>query len=505
MAATLLGIDVGTSLVKVCLIDSTAECLAELQNPIQTEMPRAGVAEQSGSAILAEVIGLLQALVERFPKAASQIAAIGVSGQTAGSIAVDRNGKPLTPWYPSALDTRFRPHLERMKIVAGRELFTLNGAWPFTTPRILWWRDTAPQMFEKIACVPSLSGFIVGSLAQEPLAAMAIDSTTLTWYGAADLAARKWNAGLIRIFDLPEHILPKLVPSFSVTGKLGIQVADRTGLRSGIPLVVGIGDTVGSLIGANVLSPGEVYSVNGSFTNYLVCLDRCLIDDGEERFQPLPSPLEDVWYAILYIGGGGLVHRQIAKLLGDALHDFSSLDDAAIKIAPGAKGLTFMPYFLGRFCPPEPHASGGFHGLTLSHDRGEIWRAVLEGLTFDLIDLTEAIASRIKEWRPRRLRLTGGGAKSALWCQMQADMLGVVADRFRSSPSAAIGAALHAGVGVGIWPDLRIAASQIQAPVEIFTPDLEKTSAYQKLAKRRRGLIESLRPSWDYLQQQEIE
>jgi xylulokinase len=495
-SATLLGIDVGTSVIKACLIATDATCLAEVERPIGTHMPRAGVAEQDGAVMVAEVVGLLAELVARCPDAAGRVAAIGASGQNAGSIAVGHDGAPLTPWYPSALDTRIRPQLERMKGIAGAELFARNGAWPFTTPRMLWWRDTSPAVFERIACVPPLGAFIIGSLAEQPLAAMAADATTLTWYGAADLAARRWDAGLVRAFDVPEHILPTLVPSFSVVGALSEAIGAKTGLASGIPLAVGIGDTVASLIGANVLSPGEVYSVNGSFTNYLVCVDRCLVDVGAERYQPLASPLDDVWYAILYVAGGGFVHRQMAALLGG---DFATLDAAAAGVAPGADGLLFMPYVLGRFCPPEPRASGGFHGLTLAHGRGEVWRAVLEGLTFDLLDLTEAVSARIAGWRPDIVRLTGGGAKSALWCQMQADMLGLPGERFRSAPSSPVGAALTAGVAVGVWPDLRTAAARIRLPCEGFTPNLDNATAYARLLARRRGLIEQLRPSWNYL------
>lgn len=499
MSPTLLGIDVGTSLIKACLIDADATCLVEVERAVATAMPQAGVAEQDAGAMIAAIIEMLAEIVAREPEAAGRVAAIGASGQTAGAMAVGSDGAPLTPWFPSALDTRFRPQLERMKATAGAELFARNGAWPFTTPRILWWRDTAPEVFDRIACSPPLASFVIGALAQDPLAAMAADATTLTWYGAADLAAGCWDSGLVRAFDLPQHILPRLVPNLSVVGALSAGMADRTGLRTGIPLAVGIGDTVASLIGANVLAPGEIYSVNGSFTNYLVCLDRCLIDAGEERYQPLASPLPDVWYAILYIAGGGFVHRRMAELLGGGAADFAALDAAAATVAPGADGLLFMPYVLGRFCPPDPTASGGFHGLTLAHGRGEVWRAVMEGLTFDLLDISEAIAARLPGWRPHALRLTGGGARSALWCQMQADMLGVPGERFRSAPSAPAGAALCAGVAVGVWPDLRTAADRIRLPAERFDPDREKTRAYAHLAARRRGLIERLRPGWAYL------
>ena len=501
MSVTVLGIDVGTSLIKACLIDERATCLVEVERAVETAMPRAGVAEQDAGAIATIVRELLAEIVVRAPEAAATVAAIGASGQTAGAMAVDRRGAALTPWFPSGLDTRFIPHLERMKALAGAELFARNGAWPFTTPRILWWQETQPEMFAQIACVPSLAGFVIGSLSDDPLPAMAIDATALTWYGAADLMASRWDEGLVDRFGLPGLALPPVVPRLSIVGRLSAQVAAATGLTAGIPLAVGIGDTVASLIGANVLTPGEVYSVNGSFTNYLVCLDRCLIDAEGERFQPLASPLSDVWYAILYIAGGGFTHRHVAALLGanaDAA-GFAELDGLAARSPPGAAGLSFMPYLLGRFCPPEPRASGGLHGLSLAHGRGDIWRAVLEGLTFDVLDMTDAIAGRIDGWRPQTLRLTGGGANSRLWCQIQADMLGVPAQRFVASPSAPTGAALTAGVAAGVWRDLRDAAANIRLPSESIEPNLAHAAAYADLARHRRGLIERLRPSWNHL------
>ena len=501
MSQTVLGIDLGTSLIKVTLIDEQARTLSELERPIATVMPKAGTAEQSVEAMLRDVLAMMAEIAVRHPAAVRRLVAIGASGQTAGAMAVDQAGKALTPWYPSGLDTRFRPQLEQMKAVAGPAIFASNGAWPFLLPRLAWWRETMPATFERMARVPSLAGFVLGSIAEDPLNTMAVDATTMTWAGAADLAGRRWNPALMAAFGLPLNLLPPVVPSMSVVGRLSSTLAAATGLPGGLPLAVGIGDTVASMIGVNVLTPGEVYSVNGSFTNYLVCLDRCLIDAGGERFQPLASPLEDVWYAILYIAGGGFMHRHMAGLLGtgDDLPDYAALDAAAALVPPGALNLTFMPYALGRFCPPQPEASGGLHGFTLAHGRGEIWRAVLEGLSFDLLDLTNGVASHLPGWRPHTLRLTGGGARSALWCQMQADMLGVPAQRFSDGASAAVGAALTAGVAAGLWPDLRTAAARLHLKGEAFNPDHAATAAYAGLAERRRSLMEHLRPSWTYL------
>jgi xylulokinase len=501
MTATLLGIDIGTSLIKAAPVNGRAVCLAAAETPVSTMMPEAGTAEQDTSAILAHVFRLIREIAERQPAAARHVAAIGASGQTAGAMAVDGGGAALTPWYPSGLDTRFLGQLAEMKAKVGPALFASNGAWPFMTPRLAWWRDVMPQVYARIAMAPSLAGFVLGSMAEDALPAMAMDATTMTWSGAADIAHRRWNRDLVRDAGLSPDMLAPDVPSLSIVGHLGERAAKRAGLRQGIPLAVGIGDTVASMIGANVLTPGEVYSVNGSFTNYLVCLDRCLIDQDTERFQPLASPVDDVWYVILYIAGGGFVHHRLAGLLsgGEGPPDYRMLDDAAALIAPGSDGLCFMPYALGRFCPPEPRASAGFHGLTLAHGRGAIWRSVLEGLSYDMLELTDGVSARIEGWRPQALRLTGGGARSALWCQMQADMLGVPAQRFSAADSAPIGAALAAGTATGIWGDLRQAAAQLRIPGESFAPDRTRTEAYARLVGRHRRLAEALKPSWSHL------
>jgi xylulokinase len=128
-----------------------------------------------------------------------------------------------------------------------------------------------------------------------------------------------------------------------------------------------------------------------------------------------------------------------------------------------------------------------------------MWRAVIEGLTFDLHDLTEAVSQRIDGWHPEALRITGGGANSALWCQVQADMIGAPGERYRSAPSAPIGAALVAGVALGVWPDLQTAVSNIRKDGERFEPDPLRVERYRELALARQSLIETLRPSWDYL------
>ncbi len=501
MPSRLLGIDLGTSLIKVCIIDERARCLAEIETPVHTSLPGNGIAEQDAGAMLSDTLRLISTLVDRFPNDAAAINGIGVSGQTAGAMAVDRLGVPITPWFPSAMDTRTRPQIDRMKAEFGSLLFAKNGAWPFTTPRILWWRDTSPSLFRRIALVPSLAGFIVGSISERPLESMAIDGSAMTWYGAANLAQRTWDDDLVYATGFPDHLLPPVAPSLSRIGTLSREVADATGLRTGIPLAVGIGDTVASMVGANVLTPGEVYSVNGSFTNYLVCLDRCLIDSETELYQPLASPLADVWYAILYVAGGGFVHKQMAQFLCgvDNTPDYSILDRMGSEVSPGSDGLTFLPYALGRFCPPVPAASAGFCGLRLEHGRGNCWRSVLEGLTYDLLDMTEVIATRIEGWKPQILRMTGGGARSSLWCQIQTDMLGVPGNRTNDAPGAPVGAALTAGVANGIWSDLREATRFISYSEESFAPDRRHTEQYLRLAEARRGLIERLKPVWTYL------
>lgn len=498
MSGTFLGIDVGTSLIKLALIDETANCLAEVERPLATHMPRSGVAEQDGAAIVATVAELMSELSGRLPDAIRRLAAISASGQSAGAIAVDRDGKPLTPWYPSALDTRFRPQLDALRQRLGPRLFRANAAWPYTVPRLLWWRETGVADWSRIASVPSLAGFVLGSLADDPLPAMAMDASALTWYGAADLQRRRWDDELVELIGLDRRHLPPIEPSGTVVGRLSSAVAAATGLPAGVPLIVGLGDTVASLVGANVLDPGDVLSVNGSFTNYLVCLDRCLNDAAHEMVQPLASPLPDVWYALLYIGGGGFVHRQMAEsLAGVADADaYARLDAEAAAEPPGCGGLTFLPYSLGRFCPPEPGARGGFHGLAMGHGRGALWRAVVEGLTYDLIDMVDIVKEQIPGWRPKRIRITGGGGNSRLWCRIQADMLGVPGERYLAAPSAPVGAALHAGVAVGAWPDLRSAASLIRLEAESIPFDAEATATYADAARRRRRLIEALQPVW---------
>ena len=501
MPRTLLGIDLGTSLIKVCLIDDYARCLAEIEAPVKTSLPGNGIAEQDAGAMLADTLRLVSELVDRYPEDAATVAGIGVSGQTAGAMAVDRSGDPITPWFPSAMDTRTRPQIERMKAEFGSLLFERNGAWPFTTPRILWWRESAPEVYRRISLVPSLSGFVVGSMSESRLESMAIDASAMTWYGAADLAARTWDDDLVRAAGFSSNLLPPVAPSLTNVGVLSHEAASVTGLCAGIPLAVGIGDTVASMIGANVLTPGEVYSVNGSFTNYLVCLDRCLIDTETELYQPLASPLRDVWYAILYVAGGGFVHKQTAQFLCgvDDNPDYDLLDRLGSEISPGSGGLTFFPYALGRHCPPDPAASAALCGLRLEHGRGECWRAVLEGLSYDLLDMTESISERIDNWKPKILRMTGGGAKSSLWCQIQTDMLGVPAVRTSQVPGAPIGAALTAGVAVGIWPELRTATRLISFGEEEFEPVAGHADDYRRLTANRRGLIKRFKPVWTYM------
>jgi xylulokinase len=390
---------------------------------------------------------------------------------------------------------------------AGDRVIELNGAAPFTAPRMMWWRDEDPELFARIDRVMNLVAYVTGKLGNLTRDEAFIEASYLSWHGLADTRNRCWSKELASTFDLPLEKLPRIVDACEVVGGLSEEAAGMCGIPSGVPLVAGVGDQVATYIGAGVVEAGYLMDGAGTFSVLGTCVDRFFADTRHRVWNVIAAPKSlGLWYPVMYIGGGGLVHRWSADLFfehlmsqesphrktGSGIH-YSVLDHLAGEVPAGSDGLIFVPHLFGRSCPEEPEMRGAWLGLTTSHTPAHLFRAVLESIAYDYAVSLEALRDYLPEVDFKQVRVTGGGAASHLWTQIKASVLGIPYGGLQRSSMAAAGTALLGGHAVGLFSDIASVAKQWAVLTETTMPRPGLTSVYANYVQAYRQALKDLK------------
>ncbi len=528
MADYVIGVDLGTSVVKATLVavhahvqppggpangagsgaDSAAgSIVATVSRTVEMHLPGQGQAEQDPEEFVAAALSTLGEVVARAQVEPCSVAAIAFSGQMGGAMAIDRRGHTLTPWYPSTLDMRYQPYLQPVLAAAGPRLLAVGGAVPILAPRIAWWRGEMPALYGQIDKVLLIANYVAARLCSLAGDDIFCDASYLTWTGLADTARRTWSDELADLWGVTRDRLPRIVGGSDVVGRLSSEAAQRSGLCAGTPVVAGVGDQVAGFLGAGLVEPGQLIDVAGTFPVFATCLDRCLMDAEHQIFQPLPGPLgDDHWYALMYIGGGGLTHHWFAAQYGlfdmpdggrrlaeeDARLAYAQLDAMAADLPPGAQGMLCIPHLLGRACPPDPAVRGAWLGFTWTHNPGHFYRSLLEAIAYDYAQALAVLRQALPSLPYDGVRVIGGGSRSAVWNQIKADVLGLPYVRLPDGDRAALGCAILAGHGAGIYADMAAAARSFAQSRDTTLPRAEWHAYYQ-------GYVEVYRRAFDQL------
>ena len=499
----LIGIDLGTSVVKTSLFDTDGKALADATRETALDQPAPGRAEQRGDEFYAAALETLKEVVDKTGIPPASVAAITFDGQMAGAIAIDDEWNALTPWYPSALDNRYQPYVAEMQARVGDRLFELNGSLPFMAPRMLWWQDQNPDLYRQISKVLILANYVAGRMANLTADEAFVDPSYLTWIGVSDTARRAWSEEIAGACDIPLEKLPRIVPATSVIGYLSAEAASACGLVQGIPLIAGAGDQVAGFMGAGLVAEGQLVDVAGTFPVLATTLADFFADTEYQMLQPLAGPIgDDHWYSMMYISGGGLTHRwyrdqfageELAQAALEGVSAYELLDGRAAAAPPGSDGLLFIPHLVGRACPSDPAVRGSWLGFTWTHTRAHFYRSVLESIAYDYAQALEIVRSYTPDVHFSEVRVVGGGANSDLWNQIKADVLGVPYVRLQREDVAALGCAIMGGHAVGIYPDMAATAAQFAQTVRRVEPQPAQHDHYQAYVQAYTHAFDQLR------------
>ncbi len=469
-----VGLDVGTTGVKALAVTASGEVAAHAERGYPLSTPRAGWSEQdpddwwtAAESALAEV------------SAGQEVAGIGLSGQMHGLVALDGSDRPLRPailWN----DQRTGAECKEIEAVVGLDRLielTGNRALPgFTAPKLLWLRTHEPETYAQIAriCLPKdyVRLRLTGSWAID----VADASGTLLF----DVARRRWSQEVVELLAIRDDWLPPALESQDVSGETA----------SGLPVAAGAGDQQAAALGVGITGPGPASLVLGTSGVVFAALPEYRPDELA-RVHVFCHAVPGGWEAmgVMLSAAGSLqwLHDTIAPDLG-----FDALVAAAERWQPGTDGLLFLPYLQGERTPhADPHARGAFAGLQLRHDRGALVRAVLEGVAFglrDSLDLLRGLGVEVT-----RARVSGGGARSGLWLEICAAVLGLPLERTVVEEGSAFGAALLGGVAGGLFADLHDAVAATVRTREVVEPNPGWEDAYSELRPRFRALYPALR------------
>ncbi|HWJ24793.1 MAG TPA: xylulokinase, partial [Gemmatimonadaceae bacterium] len=372
-----------------------------------------------------------------------------------------------------------------------RDLASNPALEGFTLPKVLWLRKHEPEAFARTAKVVLAKDYVryrlTGALATDPSDA----SGTLLY----DVAHDRWSRDMLDAAGLPASLLPPVVASAEVSGRVTPDVAADLGLPAGTPVVGGGSDNACAALGVGVAAPGDAAASWGTSGIVLAPTSRPVVDPLL-RAHTFRHAVPDTWYVIGVVLSAGAafawVRDQLARDLAGAPDADQRLDAEAASVAPGAGGLTFLPYLQGERTPHrDPAARGALVGLTLAHTRAHVARAALEGVCFAMRDCLEILRELRLPFDD--LLLTGGGARSAFLRRLQADVYGIPVAVPTREEGPALGAALLGAVAAGAFPDVATACRAAIARGEATPPDAGAHRAYDAPYARFRALYPALK------------
>ena len=472
--AYLLGLDISTTGAKALIIDETGAVVASHTTPQQVSSPKPLWSEQNPSDWWAGIAASIRAALADAGLVGGDIACIGLTGQMHGLVLLDQAGSVLRPailWNDQRTQAQCDAMTEKIGFERLIELTGNRALTGFTAPKILWVRDHEPDIYAQVAHILLPKDYIRYMLTGD----YATDLAGAAGTSLLNVAQRKWSDEVIEALEIPAEWLPKTHEGPEITGTISQAAAEATGLQAGTPVVGGGGDQAAGAVGVGAVKPGVMSLVVGTSGVVFAPLDKYAYEP-EGRLHAFCHAVPGMWHfmGVMLSAAGSLQWFRDALAPGESFDDLLKPAEA---IPPGSDGLLFLPYLTGERTPhPDPLARGAFVGLTVRHTRAHMVRAVLEGVAFGLKDGFNLIA---EAGLPENIevRVSGGGARSRLWKQILADVLGATLVSTNSTEGAAYGAALLAAVGAGIHPNVVSACESAIATSDAVTPG-ENRSAY---------------------------
>jgi xylulokinase len=428
------------------------------------------------------------------PAQAQEIAAIGLTGQMHGLVLLDAQDQVVRPaiiWCDQRTEEECREITKKVGAQRLIELTANPALTGFTLPKIWWVQRHEPELWSRVRSLMLPKDYIRFRLTGERAIDVADASGTLMF----DVVHRIWSLPMLKVSRVDEAFLPRVFESPAISGHVNEEGARLSGLRPGIPVVAGAGDQAAGAVGMGIVKAGAVSATIGTSGVVFAATSKPVLEP-EGRIHTFCHAIPDRWHVMGVTQGAGLSLRWFRDQFGAGVEDgrdpYERLGEEATKSPPGADGLLWAPYLMGERTPHlDPNARGALVGITAQHTRAHVIRAILEGVAFSLRDsltLFREIGVPIES-----IRLSGGGARSAVWQQIQADVYGMPVELIEADEGAAYGAALLAAVGIGTWRSVEAACDGAVRVAKRVQPDPKTATLMERQYAEYRKLYPALK------------
>ncbi|ODA36747.1 xylulokinase [Planctopirus hydrillae] len=501
-----LGIDIGTSGTKTIVMRADGEILGSATVEYPLSSPKPGWSEQDPEDWWNAVVESTKKAIKSAKIKADEISGIGLSGQMHGSVFLDKSSEVLRPAILWNDQRTAAECLDIEKKAGGREKLIEMVANPaltgFTAPKIMWVKKNEPKIFDKTAQILLPKDYIRFRLTGTYATEVSDASGTLL----LDVSQRVWCKPLLDKLDIPLSLLPKMHESEEVTGTVSAIAAKQLGLKAGIAVVGGAGDQAAGAVGNGIVKRGVISATMGTSGVVFAHSDEMQLDP-QGRVHTFCHAVKGKWHVmgcVLSAGGSlqwyrntlGLVEVADARRL--KTDPYNLITEQAAEAPAGCEGLFFLPYLTGERTPhADPLARGAWVGLTIRHGRAHLIRAVMEGATYAMRDCLEII-NELKI-PIREIRVSGGGARSQFWRQMQADVYGRRVVTINAEEGPAYGVALLAAAGTGEYKSVVEACTATIRVNGATDPNSEAKRVYNKSYPMFGKLYRSLKPDFPEL------
>jgi len=452
-----LGIDIGTTAVKTVVVGESGAVLAEEESPLTVSIPMPGMSEQNPEDWWQACVTATRAACAALPTGEG-ISGIGLSGQMHTAVFLDASDRVLRPailWNDVRTTAQCRYITDRVGSRGLRRLVGNPALEGFTAPKILWLREHEPENFSRVRTVLLPKDYVRLRLTGE----RAIEPSDAAGTLLFDIRRTRWSDEMLDLLDLDRAILPRVVGSAEVSGRLTAGAAEALGLRAGVPVVGGGADNASAAVGAGVVTPGTLLVSTGTSGTVVAPVARPRVDPSM-RVHAMNHAAEGTWYlmgVVLSAGAALAWFRRALAPQGGPPPAYDDIVAEAVSAPPGADGLTFLPYLTGERTPhADANARGVFFGLHAGHTRGHLVRAVLEGVTFALRDSLDLVRKLGVD--AREAVAVGGGARSPAWRQIHSDIFETPIVTVGPAGGAPLGAAMLAAAGAGAFGTVAEAA-----------------------------------------------
>lgn len=499
----LLGVDIGTESARAALLAPDGRILASSSREYGLVCPRPGWAEQDPDLWWRATVANIRDVIAATDV---EVVAIGIGGQMHAPVPVDQAGLPVNNAALLWCDKRSAPQCSSILRAADfdqdRALRTTgNAALPtWIGFKLKWLKENLAEVYDRARVFLTCKDYLNLRLTGERYTDFSEASGSFLY----DVHAQAWSEELCWLLEVDRAKLPPIVEASEVIGGVSQEASQQTGLAVGTPVVCGGGDMMCLLLGAGVATYGQACDVTGTAADLSVYIAEPAYDRRLMHLHHVVPGGGWISFGILDAGGGSyrwlrdtFAAAEAEQAKAEGVSTYEILSRKAAETPPGAEGLFYLPYLLGERTLGTSHSRGVFFGLTPRHNLGHCARAVMEGVTFDLrqtLEIIEEMGRRVAE-----IRAIAGGSKSALWCGIKADIYRKPIVTLRSFEGGVVGAAILAGLGVGVYRDAQAAVDQMVHIKQTHHPDMANADLYDRYYRFFKALHDGLQPYYEQL------